>query len=487
MSLAFIAFSLVLTAIQLVRYSTQRAYYPPELNIAGVPVGGLDPQGARDRLLQVYTTPVELLYGESVILMDPALVGFELDFDSMLAAADMQRTGTSFWGGFWDFLWNRTSDSTNVPLVSNSPDERLRLYLVEEIASRYDTPPTPAQALPGSTTFLPGAPGITLDIERAIILIQDALASPNNRTVILSSRDEAASRPSIDTLQLLLESLIEKEGFDGILGLYMLNLQTGEEIHFGLSNGYLVPVNPDIAFTAASTIKIPIMVSVYKFYNGELEEPTKNLLIEMIKQSDNPPADQLMSLLDPNAGPLLVSEDMRTLNLENTFLAGFFCDVFNPCPLLAEYSTPANQRMDINTYPDVYSQTTPSEMGMLLEDLYLCATTGGGALVMSFPGQIDQVACQDMINLLTEDKIGVLIQAGVPEGTTVAHKHGWVTDVATGIMYNVSDAAIVYSPGGDFILSMYVYHPIQINWEMVSRLFAEIAQAVYNYINLPGN
>jgi hypothetical protein len=90
-----------------------------------------------------------------------------------------------------------------------------------------------------------------------------------------------------------------------------------------------------------------------------------------------------------------------------------------------------------------------------------------------------------MVQLLEEDKIGVLIQAGVPEGTAVAHKHGWVTDVTSGIMYNVSDAAIVYTPGGNYILTIYVYHPDQILWDQVSRMFAQISRAVYNFFNLP--
>ena len=484
-SLVFISLALVLTAFQLVRYSIQRSNYPPQLTIAGVHVGGLNPQAVRERLLQVYSTPVELQYGGAVILLDPNLVGFDLNLESMLAAADMQRTGASFWGGFWDYLWNRHSAGSDVPLVVTISEERLRFYLRDEISSRYDQPPLPAQAIPGSSDFLPGQPGQVLDINRAVILIEDALKSSTSRTVILSSQNEAASRPTLENLQLLIESLVAKEGFTGIMGLYLLDLQTGDELHFGYYNGAHLSVNPDIAFTAASTVKIPIMVSAFRHQNGKLDDATTALMTEMIKQSDNPPADELMRAIEPNRGPLVVTEDMRMLKLENTFLAGFFCDVVNPCPLLQVYKTPANQRTDVATAPDLYNQTTPSDMGMLLEDLYQCSQTGGSALVVAFPGQLDQAACQQMVQLLEEDKIGVLIQAGVPEGTAVAHKHGWVSDVTSGIMYNVSDAAIVYTPGGNYILTIYVYHPDQILWDQVSRMFAQISRAVYNFFNLP--
>ena len=48
----------ILTISSLVAYSRQRNSYPPGMTIAGVPVGGLDPQAASQRILQVYNTPI---------------------------------------------------------------------------------------------------------------------------------------------------------------------------------------------------------------------------------------------------------------------------------------------------------------------------------------------------------------------------------------------------------------------------------------------
>jgi hypothetical protein len=86
---------------------------------------------------------------------------------------------------------------------------------------------------------------------------------------------------------------------------------------------------------------------------------------------------------------------------------------------------------------------------------------------------------------LAADKIGVLIQAGVPEGTQVAHKHGWITEPASGVIQNISDASIVYTPGGNYVLVIFAYHPVQTVWEPVSTLFAQMSQAVYNFYNIP--
>ena len=487
--LIFISLAVIATVVELVSYSRLLSNYPPQMTMGGVSVGGLDPQEASQRVLQIYSLPVEIQYANAIIQLDPGLVGFEVDIASMLAAADLQKSNTSFWIGFWNYLWNQSSSAIDIPLVTKFSDQRLRTYLMEEVATRYDRLPTSAQPMPGTTDFQPGTPGQVMDIDRSILLISSALRSPTNRTVLISSQKTNASRPPIANLQLFIKQIIDDNNFDGTIGIYLLDLQTAEELHIAYQSNQPITVNPDIAFTASSTIKIPIMVSAYKYLNGVLDGNSSKLMTEMLKQSENPAADSLMEMLDKDQGPLLVTEDMKYLGLENTFIAGYF---YNNAPnLLPYYSTPANLRGDINTNPDWYSQTTPSDMGILLEDIYQCSETGGGALIATFPGKLSKQTCQQMVQYLKEDKIGLLIEAGVPDGTSVAHKHGWVLDVETGVYHDISDCAIVYSPGGNYVLTIYAYHPIQIIWEFptsrlgAARMFADISRVVYNYFNLP--
>jgi len=476
----------VLGVIALIGYSRQRNNYPRGMKIAGVAVGGVDPQIASERVLQVYSSPIEVQYSESVIHVEPSVVGFELDMDSMIAAADLERTGGSFWGGFWNYLWNRDPSPVEVPLSATIAEDRLRAYLQNEISARYDEPPTPAQPVPGSTNFSPGTPGVTLDLDRAVRLIEDTLRSPNNRKVALSFQRSAAARPTMQNLEILLQQNITLAGFDGVMGVYLQDLQNGQEIHFAVDHGQLISVNPDVAFTASSTVKIPIMVSYFiKYGSDALSEQSSNLIMDMIRKSENPPADRLMESLDALKGPLIVTEDMKKIGLDNTFLAGFFCSAEFPCPLLQKIDTPANQRTDVVTDPDSFNQTTPSDIGMLLSDIYQCAETGGGALIATFPDKLNSEICKQMITFLAADKIGVLIEAGVPEGTQVAHKHGWISDPSSLVIKNISDAAVVYTPGGNYVLVIYAYHPVQTVWEPVSALFAQMSQAVYNYYNLP--
>ncbi|HEX9331278.1 MAG TPA: serine hydrolase [Anaerolineales bacterium] len=481
-SIAILSIALVLTVVALIGYSRQRNNYPRGMKIAGVPVGGVDPQIASERVLQIYSSPIEVQYGEAIIHIEPSVVGFELDMDSMIAAADLERTGGSFWGGFWNYLWNRDPNPVEIPLSAKITEDRLRAYLQNEISARYDEPPTSAQPIPGSTTFSPGAPGRVLDIDRALRLIEDTLRSPNNRTVVLSYNQSTAAHPSMENLQILLKQLITTSDFDGVIGVYMLDLQTGQEIHFALDQGQELSVQPDVSFTAASTIKIPILVSYYiKNGSAPVDDQTQALIGEMIRKSENNASDAIMNRIDPNTGPLIVTQNMKTIGLEDTFLAGFFAP---GSPLLQKFTTTANSRTDVFTDPDSYNQTTPVDMGMLLADLYQCATSGGGALIAAFPDKINDQICQQIIDYLTTDKIGVLIEAGVPEGTQIAHKHGWVQS-SDGIIHNFSDASIVYTAGGNFVLSIYAYHPVQIVFDQANALFANLGSAVYNFYNPP--
>ena len=475
-SLVLILVAAIFIVYQLVQYSLSRSNYPSDMTIGGVPVGGLDPQSAAQRLLQVYSVPVEIHYNDAVIDLAPGVVGFQINTESMLAAADLQRTGASFWLGFWDYLWNRRTLASQIPLVASFSEERLRDYLKNGISARYDQAPTPAQPIAGTVNFTPGTPGQTLDIDRAVTLISSALESPDQRVVLLSSLKTTSTRPTFGTLQILLKQIIDQSGFTGLVDLYLLDLQTTDEMHFAYQAGQELSVNPDIAFTASSTIKIPIMVSVYHHSNSKIDDQTSAELKDMIALSNNDAADSLMKFLDQTTGPLVVTDTMQALGLKNTFINGFF---YPGAGVIKFFSTPANKRTDINTDPDIYSQTTPADMGMLLDDIFMCAQTGGGSLVAVFPGQIDQAACQQMILYLQEDKLGALIQGGVPEGTIVAHKHGWDIN-----LNQWSDAGIVYTPGGNYILTIYVYNPGGGNWATISPMYAELSRAIYNYFNL---
>jgi beta-lactamase class A len=318
-------------------------------------------------------------------------------------------------------------------------------------------------------------------MERSVLLVSNALRSPSARIVNLALVTGKISRPSMDSLRILLQQIVEVNEFTGEVEIYLQDLKTGSEMQLAYMDGEVLI--PDIAFSADSTIKIAVMIAAYR----EIEEPASaevsQLVQEMIAKSDNFSTDDLMrEVLSPTTGPLIVTAAARELGLKNTFLDGMF---YVGAPLLSGgVATPANTRTDIFTDPDLYNQTTPTEIGLLLSDIYHCAQNDGGSLVAVFPGEVTPGECRSMISYLTQNRIGVLIEAGLPDGTQIGHKHGWAIDPLDGLMHTVGDAALVYTPGGNYVLTIFIHNTNQIVWDNANQLYADLSRAVYNFYNL---
>ncbi len=476
-SLGLLLGATALLIFELIGYSRQRARLPTSLTVAGVDVGGLDQTEAIERLLQVYSTPIEMFYRDQVIQLSPAAAGFRLDTEALMGAAELERTGTDFWSGFWDFLWNRPSEAVEIPVKSEFSRAQLETVM-RDVAARYDEPPTLAQPIPGTTDFRPGEPGILLDIARAGELVGEVMAKPENRRVNLPVAAEVAPRPDFKTLQTLLQQNIDLAGFDGLAAIYVRDLRTGEDLHLVYDRNQTTVSDPDPAFTAASIIKIGIMITYYRYFDPPLDAEAERWMTEMITKSGNDPADWLMERMSSSRGPLMVTDTLQDgLGLKSTFMAGYFHPL---APLLWQYETPGNSRPDLDTNPDPYNQTTATEIGQLLSDIYGCAK-GGGNLLAAFPREIKPEECQHMLDLLAQNKLGLLIEAGVPDGTRVAHKHGW-TDSP---LDSIGDAGIVFSPGGDYVVSLFLWNSPEMVFPPTATLMADLSRAIYNYFNPP--
>ena len=478
-AIGLVVIAAILLVLQLIQFSRIRAGFPPGTLIGGIAVGGLSQQQAADRVTQAYNNPIELIYKDQSIQVKPSQLGFGLNVESMIAAADQQRVRLPFWSSFWAYLWNRPSVAHDTPLSAKVDENRIRLFLMDEIASRYDKVPQSSQPIPGTINFQIGKPGVVLNIDKSLAVVEKALQSPFDRSAVLIIGEVEPPRPSLENLKILIKQILDRSNFDGITEVYVLDLENRGEINFAYELG--VDYDPGISYTAASTIKIPIMVSTFKRIKEPTPQAAADLMTQMIEKSENPPADKLMEkYLDPNIGPIFITQDMQEIGLKNTFLAGHF---YLGAPLLQRYSTPANQRRDYFTDPDVYNQTTPSDMGMLLDDIYQCAQTGGGTFSAVFQGEISQLECQLMIAYLTQNKIAVLLQAGLPDGTKIAHKHGWIVET-DGVIHSIIDAGIIFSPGGNYVAVIAMYQPTQLIFDVANFLSAQISTSIYNYFNI---
>jgi uncharacterized protein YraI len=240
-----------------------------------------------------------------------------------------------------------------------------------------------------------------------------------------------------------------------------------------------ISLSPGIAYSGMSLIKIPIMVSAYRRMTNPADDQTSIDLAQMMICSSNDASNAILALAgngDAFAGARYTTDTMRGLGLNHTFItAPFRDDPKSTPPPVTPVKTTADQ---ITTSPDLYNQTTPADLGQLLGAVYACAFDGGGLLNATYPGAFTATECRQMIRLMSANRIGVMIEAGLPDtdGVFVAHKHGWIPQA-------MGDAGIVFSPGGDFVFVSMLYERPAMTWNNEFGKVSEMTRTLYNFYN----
>lgn len=445
---------------------------PPNTTISGVPVGGLTLAAAQERLTALFLSPLNLTYEQEQISLSPEIVDFKLDLDATIAQIPASTTPN-----LWDLLLGRTPTAppTSTRLIASVNDEKLTAFL-NNIAFRYDTEPGVAAADATAMVTVINTPGRTLDIAAAVRSVTSALLSPTDRSVQLQSQSGDSLHPRLTLLEAQIRRYMELQQYSGLLSFFLIDLQTHQRLHFNTLNGSTLPTQPDIAFSGMSILKIPIMAEFYRQSNDDALPYEVDLVVKSITQSSNWTTNLLIAWIgDQNTanGLYTLNSSLEKLGMTGTFIGGEYDTTDAPG---FRYTT-SNQRTDISTSPDAYMQTTPSDMGRLLEAIYQCSLGEPNLLTATFPAAYSKVECSTMLDLLASNQIAVLVQAGVPEGVRVAHKHAWADGEPIG------DAAIVFTPGGDYVLVYYLWVPGNTYWDQNSRHLADISRAAYYFFN----
>jgi beta-lactamase class A len=426
-------------------------------------MGGKWEAEAMELLVEAFSEPVKLNYLDGRLLLHPQDVGFQLKPEEMLEEVNRLKAETSFWQGFADYILGIQPHPVDIPLQASYDEELLKDFLAS-IAEEYDRPLRQPYANAETLTFVPGQREQRLDIAASLPLVADALTSATDHEVDLVVNVGPPPRePGLWMMGQMIEGILAD--FPGFYSVYIKDLATGEEF----------ADDADVAYSGMSILKIAIMVEAFRHLDGPPDVDTTKILTETMTLSGNFTANLLLRYTigegDAYEGVSRLNESMRYLGLVNTFMATPYDEHILP----QRISTPANQRTDVNTNPDPFMQSTPKDMGRLLEMIYQCAN-GGGALIAAYPDDLTSDECQTMLEIMSQNKIGAFIEAGVPEGTRVAHKHGWVGDTH-------GDAGIVFSPGGDYVLCVYLHHKDWLEWDVSTPLIARISEATYNYFN----
>ncbi|MBI3242454.1 MAG: serine hydrolase [Chloroflexi bacterium] len=470
--------SLVILLIQILLFARSLDRIPAGQVVAGVPVGGLTRPEAESRLNKVYGSPLTLDYRVSSFQLDPTTINFKLDTEAMLGQVSAAQSSGSVWADFWAYLWSEPPPPPPpVPLQASFDQNALNKFLTE-VAAHYDDNGTPAKADPATLGFTPGSAGYALDMNTAFALINTALRSPTDRAVTLPVNDFSASPPTFDTLADLLYTDVRLHQFSGTVSIYLADLDTGQTLDMAMNDQKPFPVGDGIAYSGMSTIKVPVAMTFFRYKDGPPTPDEQLLLDGIFSDSANEYTDIILGILGDGGGLIganRVSDTMETLGLRNTYLAGLLNTLG---AITTPRDTPANIRTDIDLSPDRYNQTTASDMGRLMVMIYQCSK-GGGPLMETFPGQFTAEECQRIIDLLAENKLIPRFIAGGSPGATVVHKHGWDSSP----LNNVGDAALVFSPGGNYAMTVYVHRDEPVPFDTADRLVISLATAVFNYYN----
>jgi beta-lactamase class A len=461
---------------ELSRFSEERQEMSQGLVLGDVPVSGMTRAEAQAYVEQVYGAPVTVMLQGQEIRLNPEEVGFKVDSEAMLSRAGTDET---FWSGFWDYLWRRPEQPKRIDLIASYSDELLKGW-VADVAARYDAPATSAGSRLDTLSFNEGQAGFVLDQEGAVEALDEALMRPVNRTVGFSIEQTDVERPGMDTLSDLLVDYLEGQKYRGVASIYLVDEVTGDQMSLDvdLRGGTPEMVDCDIPYAGLSTMKIPLteeyfrwLVDIYP-YEFDVIEAT-------LTESSNLNANFMLRDIgggDMFAGTQVVNASMQYLGLENTFMVAPYDEEDPP----EYYSTPAREAVRngecINTNPDPYMQTTAEDLMMMLDMVYQCMAFDGGGLIAAYPGDVKQSECEMMIDVMQQNDEGKLILAGVPEDVEVAHKHGYTYDT-------ISDAGVVLSPGGDYVLVIFLWQDVSWIAGTAFPIMEGISTAVFNYFN----
>jgi beta-lactamase class A len=411
--------------------------------------------------------PVILRYRTSSVELDPVVLDFTFDITQTQRLAQDARLRNSSLSDFLRHLILQPPAARDIPVVASYSDEKARAFLAE-VATRYDVPPRPPALQLDQLALTPGQAGRLLNIVDSMPALEAAVKSASQRTVDLVVDDRAAPSPTLDQLKQLLQARLST--FGGTASVFVKDLQTGEELH----------LNPDVPFSGGGVMKLPIVAEIYRKYDLPLDiTTTQRLTAALTTELSNLPANQLLNQLGAGntfAGADTTTASLAHLGLRNSYLAQPFDQ---PITATAGLSTPANSAATLETNASPANQTTASDMGLLWEMIDQCSR-GGGALLVVYPNEYSPIECREMIERLQTSvpaDIPALLASGLPASAQIAHRPGGNFDTR-------GDAALVRSPGGDYVLVVFLNTANQnFDWNTANAVMADLSKAAYNYFN----
>ncbi len=434
--------------------------------LAGVDVGGLTLDAAREQLVTQLTapTPITLRAGDVRVSLDPATLGLTPNIDDLLAEADAGL------GSDQPVEVVRTGDLDTDALRQQLDD------LAEEVSV-----PAAIHVISETKTISRSfgyTPGMILDVDAALSEVTRQLDKDELPTTITLDLITDPNPPRVDAERLLAEVEAMAEEWDGVIGFYLYDPATGEEVRF----------HDKTVFAGASTIKVAIMLNAY-IHLEEFTEKQEFWFGEMIKYSDNISANHLLSAAAGGVGTEIAftgAEQMSAMLADDLGLENLYLYIpYEAIDFIRQNNINYKRGPKDPVGEPPYTETgatlraTPYSIAQVYKAIDACAN-GEGVLLEKFD-LLTPERCQEMLDRLATNADKTRMVAGVPRGTRVEHKSGWIEDMQ-------ADAGIVRSPAGDYVLAVYVYKKLTGDaymWpdEMMAPVVAAFSRLAYSAYN----
>ncbi len=437
----------------------------------GVFVGGIDVSGktseqARMALEQAFASvlrPIDIRADKAQITLQAEEIGLKLATDQMLSEALAAQGNAKI-------------------ALSIDVDRTLLKAKLQTLAKQVDQPGTitliTATKTISRSFALEG--GRQLDITAAAEQIERQLQSvgaPRRITLNLEPTAVSDTRPTAAELQAQIEAMAKR--WNGIVGVYVYDLKSASVI---------AQLNQDTVFSGASVMKVAILLNAYRTI-GTFSQLQEVWLRKMIVESDNYSANSLLAASAGGRGTddaLLGAQNMSKMLADDLGLQHTYQNMpYESAEYLVKVRGvkikrgPPLEGPPPHTDPDPVLRTTPAEMSHLFLWIEQCSQ-GKGPLLEKY-AKLTKARCAEMITRLEKNGDQIRMRSGFPKGTVVAHKSGWIEDMQ-------SDVGIVRSPGGDFLVAIYVYTDIRptkvfLTNEIAAPTIGHFARLVYTYYN----
>jgi beta-lactamase class A len=417
--------------------------------------------------------PLSIAVGDSRLTLRPKEIDYTIAIEEMLHTALNPPT--------------RTHPTNDPPFLSTLPvsynEKKLRGKLTAFARQTTLSPTltiiTETDTLSRSFAYLPGR---AIDVEQAAQQVSTHLHAPRlSRHLTLTPTRILDTDPPRASLEQISEQVhLMAAEWDGVVGFYL----------YDMASDSTTALNENTVFSGASIMKVAILLNAF-IALPEFTEKQQVWVQNMIVKSDNHSANHMLAAASSGTGTedaLAGAEQMNTMLQEDLGLAHTYqympyeaSDYLINVRGMTIKRGPPQEGDSPYTDADPMLRTTPAEMSQVFLEIDRCSK-GEGILLHTYTETLTIERCQEMLDLLAQNEDNARMRAGMPADIRVEHKSGWIQDMQ-------ADLGIVRSPGGDFLLAIYLYRQTDYLYDRTAHpviaAFARMVYTAYNPVPLP--